>query len=85
MFGLPFAVIFFIIAWLLLVYLFVPKGKSFTADRTVFKDEYSRLGPISYEEKAVLTLFVILSFPDPRWRLYRSRLVAVAADTVLCR
>ena len=60
-FGLPFAVILFVIAWLLLVHLYVPRGKAFTADRTVFKQEYAGLGPISFEEKTVLILFILLS------------------------
>jgi len=60
-FGLPFAIALFVIAWLLLVHMYVPRGKTFTADRSVFRQEYARLGPISYEEKTVLILFVLLS------------------------
>jgi sodium-dependent dicarboxylate transporter 2/3/5 len=60
-FGLPFTLVFFVIAWLLLTYIFVPRGMTLAADRDVFRSEHARLGKISYEEKVVLILFVLLS------------------------
>jgi len=61
MFGLPFAVVFFVIAWLLLTWMFVPHGRRLTADRSVFLDEYRRLGRMSYEETVVLVMFALMS------------------------
>ena len=61
MFGLPFAAVFFVIAWLLLTYLFVPRGRTFTGDRAVFEDEYRRLGKMAYEETVVLVMFTAMS------------------------
>ena len=60
-FGLPFAVVFLIIAWGVLTRLFISRKDSFAADMTVFKEEYNRLGKIRYEEGVVLFLFVLLA------------------------
>ncbi len=60
-FGLPFAVVFLLIAWGVLTRLFVSRKDSFTADMTVFKNEYNRLGKLQYEEGVVLFLFALLA------------------------
>lgn len=60
-FGLPCSVLFLLIAWLLITTFFIPKKRAMTADARVFRDEYSRLGRMSYEEKLVLVLFVIMA------------------------
>ncbi len=60
-FGLPISVIFLAIAWLLLVTLFVPRGGGQTPDPGVFKDELKALGRMSFEEKVVLALFVLMA------------------------
>ncbi|MFH1373931.1 MAG: SLC13 family permease [bacterium] len=61
MFGLPFAVVFLVIAWCVLIRLFVSRKDSFAADMTLFKQEHSRLGKIRYQEGMVLFLFVLLA------------------------
>jgi len=60
-FGLPFAVVFLIIAWGTLTRLFISRKDPFAADMTVFKEEYNHLGKIRYEEGVVLFLFVLLA------------------------
>ncbi len=60
-FGLPFAVTFFVVCWLLLIFMYARGTKTFSAGREVFRTEYARLGQIRYEEKIVLILFVVLS------------------------
>ncbi len=60
-FGLPFSIVFLLIAWMLLVHIFVPRGQAVEADISLFKDEYRRLGRMTYEEKVVLVLFSILA------------------------
>jgi len=60
-FALPFAVVFLIVVWALLVRLFVSKKHSFEADMAIFREEYNRLGKIRFEEGTVLSLFVLLA------------------------
>ncbi len=60
-FGLPCAVVFLTVAWLLLVAIFVPRGQTNLADATILRDEYRRLGPMSYEEKVVLMFFSVMA------------------------
>ena len=60
-FAMPFAAVFLIAAWGLLTLLFVPRKQAFVADKSLFKQEYQRLGKISFEEKMVLTLFVLMA------------------------
>ncbi len=62
MFGLPFAAVFLILAWLLLTRLFVGRGGGFVADDAVFRDELKRMGRMKYEEKIVLACFVLVAF-----------------------
>ncbi|MCK4858490.1 MAG: SLC13/DASS family transporter [candidate division Zixibacteria bacterium] len=62
MFGLPLAVLFLLIAWRLLTWIFVPGKKAFAADVNIFREEYRRLGRMSYEERVVLILFILLAF-----------------------
>ena len=61
-FGLPFSIIFLIIAWRLLVFIFVRRSKNEKADINLFKDEYKKLGPIGFEELVVLIAFIALAF-----------------------
>jgi sodium-dependent dicarboxylate transporter 2/3/5 len=60
-FGLPCTVVFLAVAWLLLTAIFVPRGQANPADARIFRDEYRRLGPMSYEEKVVLMLFSLMA------------------------
>ena len=60
-FGLPFAVIFLVIAWRLLSLMYAPKKETLIADREVFKNEYRRLGKINYEEGMILGAFLLLA------------------------
>lgn len=60
-FGLPFAVIFLLLAWLILIALFIPGKSALKAETEIFRKEFSRLGRMSYEEKMVLILFVVLA------------------------
>jgi len=60
-FGLPFAIVFLVIVWGIVTRLFVSRKDSFTADMTVFKEEYNQLGKIRFEEGMVLSLFALLA------------------------
>lgn len=60
-FGLPFAAVFLIVAWAVLVLMFMRDKKPFATDRTVFKNEYACLGRISFEERVVLSLLLLLA------------------------
>ncbi|MBU0984620.1 MAG: SLC13 family permease [candidate division Zixibacteria bacterium] len=60
-FGVPCSLLLLIVAWVLLCFMFVSGKTVATGDITVFRDEYRRLKQMSYEEKAVLVLFVTLA------------------------
>ncbi len=60
-FGLPVSIVFLAIAWALLAFLFGPGKRKMTAGRDLFREEYKRLGRMSFEENAVLVMFVLLA------------------------
>lgn len=60
-FGLPFAAVFLILAWLILTLIFVPDRKALGAGTEIFKREHQRLGKMSSEEKVVLVLFAAMA------------------------
>jgi sodium-dependent dicarboxylate transporter 2/3/5 len=63
LFALPFSVTFFVIVWGYLLLRFRPaKGDWSSKHRDLFHKQYSGLGAMSYEEKAVLTIFILLAF-----------------------
>ncbi|MEW5923915.1 MAG: SLC13 family permease [Candidatus Zixiibacteriota bacterium] len=61
MFGLPFTIVFLLIAWQLLVWMFVPRGSRLKTDVRLFMDEHRRLGKITFEEKIVLSVFIAVA------------------------
>jgi len=60
-FGLPFALLFLFIVWQILSLIFVPRRTDLRTDMTLFKEEYRKLGKISYEEVMVMGAFVLLA------------------------
>jgi len=60
-FAFPLSVVFLFIAWFLLSLIFCPR-QGFTVDRQIFTGQHKALGPISFEEKAVLIDFLLLVF-----------------------
>jgi len=60
-FGFPFAVVFLLITWQILSRMYRPSEASVAADRSIFREEARRLGPITFEEKIVLIGFVALA------------------------
>jgi sodium-dependent dicarboxylate transporter 2/3/5 len=62
LFAFPLSVCFFIIVWAYLIFLYAPpkKGRNLTK-RDLFQSQYRSLGPMNYEEKAVLILFCLLA------------------------
>ncbi|PKK84283.1 MAG: sodium:dicarboxylate symporter [candidate division Zixibacteria bacterium HGW-Zixibacteria-1] len=61
MFGLPFSIVFLLIAWQLLVWFFVPRKREFKGDAQIFKEEYRSLGKTKFEEKVVLVVFAAVA------------------------
>jgi len=61
-FALPLSSAFFIVVWGILTLLFCSSEKDFMVDRQNLINEYKKLGAPSFEEKAVLTLFLIMAF-----------------------
>jgi len=60
-FGIPFSVIFLIIAWRLIMRMFVAGASTLNVDSSIFREEYRKLGPVSFEERAILVAFVFLA------------------------
>lgn len=72
LFAFPTAVVIFIIAWLLLYFKFKPaKHEWSNIDKLTFRKQLTEMGPMSYEEKVVLTGFILVAV---LW-LFRSELV----------
>jgi sodium-dependent dicarboxylate transporter 2/3/5 len=61
-FGVPFAVVFLFIAWIILTRFFVHRGPKLMADVSIFRQEQRSLGPMKYEEKVILVLFALVAF-----------------------
>lgn len=61
-FALPLAVVFLLVAWLLLTRLFAGRVGRLAADTEIFRQEKRRLGPMKYEEKVILVLFALVAF-----------------------
>lgn len=60
-FALPLSLTFFIIIWGVLTFLFCPYKKGLLIKQQSLEDEYKKLGPTTFEEKAVLTLFSLMA------------------------
>jgi solute carrier family 13 (sodium-dependent dicarboxylate transporter), member 2/3/5 len=61
-FAFPISVIFLVVVWGLLTKLFFRRAMKLKIDGDIFKNQYNKLGPISFEEKVVLIDFLILIF-----------------------
>jgi sodium-dependent dicarboxylate transporter 2/3/5 len=63
LFALPFSVTFFIIVWVYLYFRFRPDPDDWkVSERHLFHNQYQELGTIKYEEKVVLSVFLLLAF-----------------------
>lgn len=59
-FALPISIFFLFLVWLLLSVLFCKSG--FAISRDIFRNQYKSLDKISWEEKSVLWIFILLAF-----------------------
>jgi len=59
-FALPLSAVFLLIAWLVLGWLYPPTRGALSTGKEVFRREFRKLGPMAYEERVVLALFVLL-------------------------
>ena len=59
-FALPLSATFLVIAWGVVCLLFVPRENPIPADTELFRREKEKLGPLTFEQKAVLALFLVL-------------------------
>lgn len=60
-FGLPLSIFLLIVAWLLLIVLFVRRTSLKSVDSSLFRQELSKMGRMSYEEKVVMILFSLMA------------------------
>ncbi len=60
-FALPVTLVMFAAIWLLIYFLYRPRKKWTGINQQHFREQYRKLGPTSYEEKAVFILFVCLA------------------------
>ncbi len=57
--GIPITAVMMLVVWLLLTKIFFPSPKELGVDGTIVEREIKKLGPASFEEKAVLVIFVL--------------------------
>ena len=55
--GLPYSFVLLILTWFLLTHVLCRFDKSLSLDRQILREELKKLGPIRYEEKAILVVF----------------------------
>jgi sodium-dependent dicarboxylate transporter 2/3/5 len=60
--GLPYSIGLLIIVWLLLTRVLCPPDKGMVLDRQIIRSELKELGPVKFEEKAVLVVFAATVF-----------------------
>ncbi len=60
-FAFPLSLVFLVLVWLLLSWLFCSRKGEVKTDASLFRDEYAKLGPLRFEEKAVLVVFVLMA------------------------
>ncbi len=60
-FALPISVVLFLVTWGLLYLMYSKHLKGINISKSTFKDQYKTLGKASFEEKVVLTDFVLLA------------------------
>ena len=60
-FALPIAIVMLVFVWVLLTKILYRSDKEFTVDGQIIRDERKKLGKISFEEKAVLIVFIATS------------------------
>jgi sodium-dependent dicarboxylate transporter 2/3/5 len=60
--GLPLSVVMLAIIWLLLTKVFYRAPANLKVDSTIIEKEYKALGPMSFEERSVLTVFLLTAF-----------------------
>ena len=60
--GFPISVTMLVIAWLLITKVFFRVPEHVTVDREVVEQQVAALGPVTYEEKAVLLIFGLTAF-----------------------
>ncbi|HHJ09840.1 MAG TPA: SLC13/DASS family transporter [Bacteroidetes bacterium] len=61
MMGLPISLTMLIVAWILLYFRHRPKNKWKGISIRTFRNEYNQLGKMNYEEKVVISLFILLA------------------------
>jgi len=59
-FAFPLSLALLVVLWFVLSTRYVPRSGGLKLDRSVIKNQYAELGPMSFEEKVVLTDFIML-------------------------
>lgn len=60
-FALPISIVFFVITWVYLYMIYKPKRSLKSLKNISFKDQYKELGKSTFEQKAVMVVFIILA------------------------
>jgi sodium-dependent dicarboxylate transporter 2/3/5 len=60
--ALPISIVMLVTAWLLITKVFFRVPEHVTVDQTVVEGQTKSLGPVAYEEKAVLVVFALTAF-----------------------
>lgn len=62
LFGVPFAVVFLVIAWRVLVRVFLKEGIEYSSKETLLSEDARAMGKMSFEEKIIAICFGALAF-----------------------
>ncbi len=57
--GLPISAVMIVVVWVTLTRIFFRVPSNLTIDRSIVSKEYKKLGPMSFEEKSVLIIFLL--------------------------
>ena len=83
-FGFPISIILLFICWLYLTrFAFRFKQKSFPGGRTEIKKQVTALGPISYEEKLVFTVFLLTAIAWISRSFFLKNFIPAIDDTII--
>ncbi|MFA7227428.1 MAG: SLC13 family permease [Melioribacteraceae bacterium] len=62
LFGVPIAIVMMFLAWLVLTKIVFRLDKNLILDKKIIREEKIKLGEMTFEEKAVMTIFIMTSF-----------------------
>lgn len=83
-FGLPIAILLLVVCWIYLTkYAFKLNGEQFPGGKSLIKEQLRELGPMKYEEKTVLVVFVLTAIAWICRGFLLNKLLPAIDDTII--